>query len=220
MKLLIYLVASCISFGAVPAAWAQVIEIGDDGQVTTYDRPTAFVDGAARPLFAVADRTNGADRPTTRFATPPVSIGPMIADAARAEGLQPELLAAVAWQESRGRMTALSPKGAIGVMQLMPGTAREIGVNPHDPTENIMGGARYLRRQIDRFGTVPLALAAYNAGPAAVSRFGGIPPYRETRSYVSSILSRLHAPVTPDRATAALAPSYVSPPLLIEVLPL
>lgn len=220
MKLLIGLLALCGSVGLAPAAWAQVIEIGDDGQVTTYDRPTAFVDGAARPLFAVADRTNGADQPAAKTATTPVPIGPLIAHAARAEGLQPELLAAVAWQESRGRMTALSPKGAIGVMQLMPGTAREIGVNPHDPTENIMGGARYLRRQIDRFGTVPLALAAYNAGPAAVSRFGGIPPYRETRSYVSSILARLQAPGAPDRHVAAVAPSYFSQTLLIEVLPL
>lgn len=220
MRRLIALVALCIAFGPAPAARAQVIEISDDGQVTTYDRPTAFVDGAARPLFAVADRTNGADWPTTKSATPPVSIGPTIANAARAEGLQPELLAAVAWQESRGRMTALSPKGAIGVMQLMPGTAREIGVNPHDPTENIMGGARYLRRQIDRFGTVPLALAAYNAGPAAVSRFGGIPPYRETRSYVSSILARLQAAGIADRRIATVAPSYFSQTLLIEVLPL
>lgn len=125
-------------------------------------------------------------------------------------GLSPALLAAVAWQESRGRNDAVSPKGAIGVMQLMPETARRLGVDPHDREDNIRGGARYLRQQIDRFGSVPLALAAYNAGPGAVLRYGGIPPYRETQTYVASILARLGGGAPP-------APIPVQTPLLIEV---
>ena len=75
-------------------------------------------------------------------------------------------------------------------MQLMPGTAAAMGVDPRDPEDNLRGGALYLRQQLDRFGSVPLALAAYNAGPGAVTRFGGMPPFRETRAYVASIMAR------------------------------
>ncbi len=98
-------------------------------------------------------------------------------------------------------MSAVSVKGALGVMQLMPATAAELGVRPGVIEENIRGGALYLRRQLDRFGSVPLALAAYNAGPGAVARYGGIPPYRETRNYVATILARwrpaIASPLTP-----------------------
>ena len=87
-------------------------------------------------------------------------------------------------------MSAISSKGAQGVMQLMPGTALMLGVDPRSMSGNIRGGAMYLRQQIDRFGSVPLALAAYNAGPGAVLRYGGIPPYRETRDYVARIMGR------------------------------
>jgi soluble lytic murein transglycosylase-like protein len=108
-------------------------------------------------------------------------------------GLSPQLVDAVAWAESRYRASAISPKGAIGLMQLMPATARQLGVqNPHDPVQNIKGGAAYLRAQLDRFdGDVERALAAYNAGPGAVIRHGQVPPYRETRRYVQNILDRL-----------------------------
>ena len=95
-------------------------------------------------------------------------------------------------------MDAVSAKGARGIMQLMPGTAAELNVDVSDAFDNIRGGATYLRRQLDRFGgSVPLALAAYNAGPGAVLRYGGIPPYRETRNYVATILGRWRAlPIT------------------------
>ena len=105
---------------------------------------------------------------------------------------------AVAWQESRYNPRARSSAGAIGVMQLMPGTARQLGVtNPHDVRQNVAGGTAYLRAQLDRFGNnVPLALAAYNAGPGAVMKYGGIPPYRETQDYVWKIMRRMSATIT------------------------
>jgi hypothetical protein len=110
-----------------------------------------------------------------------------------AERLQVPLEVAVAMlhQESAGREDALSPKGAYGYMQLMPGTARELGVDMSDPLQNITGGLTYLRRQMNAFGSLPLALAAYNAGPGAVSEYGGIPPYAETQDYVKKILGRV-----------------------------
>lgn len=91
-------------------------------------------------------------------------------------------------QESRWQLDALSTAGAIGLTQLMPATAEWLGVDPADPVQNIEGGARYLAMQYARFGTWQLALAAYNAGPGAVERHGGIPPYRETQHYVSVVL--------------------------------
>ena len=98
-------------------------------------------------------------------------------------------------QELGGDPDAVSPAGAVGLMQLMPGTAKELGVaNSRDPGENIRGGARYLRQQLDTFGgDVTKALAAYNAGPGAVQKYGGVPPYAETQQYVRSITATLNA---------------------------
>ena len=102
------------------------------------------------------------------------------------------MLASLVWQESRWNPQAVSPKGAIGLAQLMPATARNLGVNPSDPTQNLVGGARYLRQLLDSFdGNVEKALAAYNAGPARVRNAGGIPAIAETRAYVSSIVRRI-----------------------------
>lgn len=164
--------------GVGAAAQAQVIEIGDDGSATTYSGPTRFV--------AEAPATPVAVRPTAA----PVD---MYERAAQRHGLDASLLRAIAWTESRGNAGAISPKGALGTMQLMPTTAAELGVDPRNPEQNVSGGAAYFARQLKRFRSVPLALAAYNAGPEAVARWGGIPPYAETRSYVSSILQRWQA---------------------------
>ncbi|MFD1796801.1 lytic transglycosylase domain-containing protein [Paracoccus aurantiacus] len=99
------------------------------------------------------------------------------------------LFQAMIWQESRFNPRAVSPKGARGLAQLMPGTAATLGVDPGDPMQNLDGGARYLLIQLQTFKSPMLALAAYNAGPGAVQKYGGVPPYRETRNYVVTILS-------------------------------
>ncbi|WP_346031701.1 lytic transglycosylase domain-containing protein [Erythrobacter westpacificensis] len=116
---------------------------------------------------------------------------PLIREAEVRYRLPPGLMQALVWAESRFNPMAISPVGAAGLAQLMPATARELGVrNRHDPAQNIDGGARYLRQMLDRFGDVQLALAAYNAGPGAVTRAGGIPRNRETPAYVRSVLQR------------------------------
>lgn len=109
--------------------------------------------------------------------------------AAAAHGLEPELLAALVWQESRYCADAVSPKGAVGLGQLMPDTARELGVDALDPAANLNGAARYLVAQWDTFGRWDLALAAYNAGPEAVAKWGDIPPFEETQAFVSAVLA-------------------------------
>ena len=96
--------------------------------------------------------------------------------------------------ESNWDPVIVSPRGAIGLAQLMPGTAEELGVDPWDALDNLDGGARYLRQQYERFETWELALAAYNAGPGAVNRYGGIPPYPETEEYVEKILEDIVLP--------------------------
>jgi soluble lytic murein transglycosylase-like protein len=121
--------------------------------------------------------------------TAPRELAVAIEDASRKHGVDPRLVAAVARRESAWRADVVSNKGAIGIMQLMPETARYLGVtNAYDARENIFGGARYLRTLLDTFnGDLDLALAAYNAGPGAVEKYRGVPPYRETRAYVAAV---------------------------------
>lgn len=117
--------------------------------------------------------------------------GPYLAmarDAARRHGIPEDLFLRLVQQESGWKPTAKSHAGAYGLAQLMPATARSLGVDRTDPWDNLEGGARYLRMQYDEFKTWRLALAAYNAGPAAVKKHGGIPPYKETQNYVRIIL--------------------------------
>lgn len=119
---------------------------------------------------------------------PNASLTQDFSQAAQATGLSPRLLEAVAHQESGFNPAAVSSSGAMGVMQLMPGTAASLHVkNPFDAQENIMGGAEYLKTLLNQFHSVRLALAAYNAGPGAVMAYGGVPPYAETQRYVAAI---------------------------------
>lgn len=115
-----------------------------------------------------------------------------IREAARETNLSEALLTAVIKNESGGDSTAVSPAGAAGLMQLMPDTARAVGVGDRfDPRENILGGARYLRQMVDRYGDLKTALAAYNAGPGNVDKHGGVPPFPETEYYIRRVLSDL-----------------------------
>jgi soluble lytic murein transglycosylase-like protein len=123
------------------------------------------------------------------------AFGAEIDAAAASNGIDPALLKGLVSQESGFDPTARSAAGALGLTQLMPGTAASLGVtNPLDPVQSLQGGAKYLRQQLDRFGGDPrLALAAYNAGPGAVARYGGVPPYAETQNYVNSVMAKAAA---------------------------
>jgi len=113
---------------------------------------------------------------------------------AQEEGVDPDLFVRLVEAESSFRPDVTSTAGAYGLAQLMPGTAAELGVDPSDPIQNLRGGARYLRQQLDRFEDPALALSAYNAGPGNVSRYGGIPPFQETQNYVARILGDYAGP--------------------------
>ena len=194
--------------------YAQVIEIDVSGEPVVYDGPTFTNDEGAS---AVTEHYDVVAKSSTSS-----NHVEHVARAERDYALPKGLIDAVIHQESRCRMNAVSGKGALGLMQLMPGTAAQMGVNPYIADQNIRGGARYLRQQIDRFGSIPLALAAYNAGPGAVTKYGGIPPYRETRDYVTKILGRWRPPAptnTPLASPVALTVETETQinPFLIEV---
>ncbi|HEY5349229.1 MAG TPA: lytic transglycosylase domain-containing protein [Candidatus Lustribacter sp.] len=122
---------------------------------------------------------------------PPAQIGRLIRAGAARWRVDPALVAAIVANESAFDARATSPAGARGLMQLMPGTAASLGVSDvYDPEQNVSGGTRYLRGLLDRFnGDVPKAVAAYNAGPGAVQKYGGIPPFPETQHYVHDVLA-------------------------------
>ncbi|MCC6265697.1 MAG: lytic transglycosylase domain-containing protein [Bryobacterales bacterium] len=140
-------------------------------------------------------------------AVEPGEIRELIDRTARKHGVDPKLVHSVVRVESNYEQKAISPKGALGLMQLIPATAKRYGVdNPFDPSQNIDGGVRYLKFLTERFqGDLQLALAAYNAGEGAVDRHGGIPPYRETRAYVTKVTRGLNADNAEGESVALLA---------------
>ena len=135
--------------------------------------------------------TGGLDAPGASVPGAPTPFSAEIDAAAARHRVDPAVLRGLIKQESNFNPRAVSPAGAKGLGQLMPGTAASLGVtNPFDPAQSINGAAKYLRQQLDRFGgDVRKALAAYNAGPGAVQRYGGIPPYNETQNYVRKVIS-------------------------------
>jgi len=116
------------------------------------------------------------------------SIDEVIKKESQKRGLDPDLVRSVIQTESGFKQDAVSDKGAVGLMQLMPDTAAELNVDPEDPRQNIRGGVKYLSEQLDQFDDLEKALAAYNAGPGAVRQYNGVPPYGETENYVKQVI--------------------------------
>ncbi len=165
------------------AASAQVMEIRADGSSVTYAGPVVSTALGTVPLVPAAPARVRAGRTSALAA---------LRLAAIRHDMSPSLVEAVAWQESRWNQDTVSPKGARGVMQLMPDTARSLGVDARDLGGNVDGGAAYLAQMMQRFdGDIIRSLAAYNAGPEAVARYNGVPPYPETRAFVDGILDHL-----------------------------
>ena len=166
-----------------------------------YKTPTAIrrvlpdAPAAAGAAGLVAPTTTGAPAgalgPVGGAPAAPTSFDALFAAAGARHGISPAVLAAVAKAESGGNPRAVSRAGAQGLMQLMPATAAGLGVDPFDPAQAVDGAARLLKDHLGRFGSLELALAAYNAGPGAVTRHGGVPPYAETKGYVRKILADL-----------------------------
>lgn len=184
------LVATDVKTAAVPSGGRIVIS--NDDQFLSVRQ----VDGQVARTLVRLRATRPARKPGSVYDSSaaihtvvPVYLAAIIEEAGRRHGIDPRLVAAVARRESRFQRTALSPVGAMGIMQLMPRTARSLGViDAFDARQNIFGGAKYLRMLLDTFrGDLDLTLAAYNAGPGAVQKHRGIPPYRETIDYVAAI---------------------------------
>lgn len=196
-----FVVGLALTSFAVAPAYADVMEIDGDGAHWVSGPGTsasaAIINNGPAPVNEVPVAAHVlADQAvndiTHHSAGIPAQYAAKIAELSVRFDLSPALLEALIWQESRWRASAVSPAGARGLAQLMPGTATYLGVDPDDPMANLEGGARYLREQLDRFdGDLEKALAAYNAGPGRVIRAGGIPRIRETQNYVAAIMGRL-----------------------------
>jgi soluble lytic murein transglycosylase-like protein len=203
-------IQSMLATGAVPAPTQQQKPPGTSfsSQLATAQGGTfASAATAAAPTTAAPTATAATGTSELPKGTP---YAAEITAAARANGLDPALLAGLVKQESGFKADAGSHAGARGLTQLMPGTAAGLGVtNILDPVQNLNGGAKYLKQQLDAFGgDTTKALAAYNAGPGAVKRFGGIPPYAETQNYVRIVQQNAASYRMP--GVASVAPPYPS----------
>lgn len=193
--------ALAIGLLLVPVAVAaDTLNLSTRGRQTLLEDKLRVLDGRAASQYegSIRLRPNVATLParvaeglaprfTGRYAGPYLDPA---RSAARRHGIPEDLFLRLVQQESGWNPRAVSHKGAIGLAQLMPGTAQRLRVDPSDPVENLDGGARYLAQQYRRFGSWKLALAAYNAGPGAVLEHGGVPPYRETMNYVKVVWGR------------------------------
>lgn len=185
-----------IIFGAVLALPLSAETISSSSRGSLFRSQLKVLDSRASDQYSYSTRlTPNASNASLAQAAIPVFrgsySGPFLAlarNAARRHNVPEDLFLRLVQQESGWNAQALSQKGAIGLAQLMPETAALLGVNPRDPEQNLEGGARYLAMQFRTFGSWRLALAAYNAGPQAVEKHGGVPPFDETRNYVRAIL--------------------------------
>ena len=195
----VFAVASALSFCVIlpaPVARAEGLTLSGSNlsRMAVFERQKDLLDGRLAKQYDFSERL----KPKTEVE----EDGPLPAfrgnykgeflevakEVARRHNVPEDLFLRLVQQESGWNPSAVSVKGATGLAQLMPDTARFLGVDMNDPAENLEGGARYLRMMYDRFGSWRLALAAYNAGPLAVEEHGGIPPYDETQNYVKAIL--------------------------------
>jgi soluble lytic murein transglycosylase-like protein len=221
----LYLTADGSSFVDVPTVEIEHFEAAPD--------LAASGEKSKSPLLAKNAR-NGAPNASVFPATASVDLNEVVNSASGRYRLDPDLVNSVIKAESGFNMRAVSPKGAQGLMQLMPGTASKLGVpNAFDPTANVEGGAKYLRELLERYNfDLVKALAAYNAGPQRVEQFGGVPPYYETRAYVARVVrdfnkkkeaqqkaasssktsaAKARRPATKDHTSSLASPAQTSP---------
>ncbi len=183
-----------VSVAASSAGWAET-SVSSKARTKLFASQTRLLDQRASKQYSNSARLQP---PSAKAAVAASAVpsyggrykGPYLRvakDAARRHGVPEDLFLRLVQQESNWKVKAKSHKGAIGLAQLMPATAATLGVDPNVPSQNLDGGARYLKQMYEKFGNWRLALAAYNAGPGAVEKYGGVPPYRETKNYVKQI---------------------------------
>ncbi|GLT09808.1 transglycosylase SLT domain-containing protein [Sulfitobacter sp. PR48] len=187
--------AASLVIGSTPAADADVFS--SSNRRALFKSQKNLLDNRAAKQYSASVRLQPPTVNTpTKWDTPKYNgkyKGQFLAiarEAATRHGVPVDLFLRLVQQESGWNHQAVSHKGALGLAQLMPGTAARLRVDPSDPAQNLEGGARYLKQQYSTFGDWRLALAAYNAGPAAVQKYGGVPPYAETRNYVKVIFGQ------------------------------